>query len=145
MKGQKIISLEFDLMAKLKEEENASALIARLLKEYFKFSELDNLEDIEREEKTIKEKREEVKEREKEDLNRLKAHRKVIKVRAVEKEIIIEKAQEKEKIMRESFMENYKERTGKKGTEEQFKIFYKNWTDPLRPKYDIREFIAMEK
>jgi len=138
----KTISLTEEMFNKVRGEENASALIDRLLRNHFKFDKL-NLEEINNKINSSKElivKNTETIESEIEKLERLKG-----KIESEEKERLDleERYKTKEGKFRDNFLRNYKEITNKEATEEQFIKFKSEW-DKGEKGFNIFKFIEEE-
>ena len=132
----KTISIPYEISLKLKEEENASALITKLLINYFKFNS-NNLRDIEEQIDQIKSKdKEEVNE----NLDRLKQMKKKIIVENKEKEKIVKTTKEKEEKFKKTFHKIWKKETGKEPTDKQYNKFIDEFNQP-NSKTNIFSFI----
>ena len=115
----KTISIPFQINGKLKQEENASALITRLLEEYYKLN-ITNLEEVEKNLKNLEEEkvyRVELIKKETEQLEEVKNN-------LIDKETQIfeeqEKAMKKEQSKRESRNKLFKEMTCRDMTDEEY-------------------------
>lgn len=117
--AQRYIYLTDTLNNKLKQEENASALITRLLNEYYKFN-ITNLEEVENNLKTLKEEKEYRVELIKKETEKLEE----VKDNLIDKETLIIEDQERERARenskRESRNKLFKEITCRDMTNEEY-------------------------
>ena len=115
--AQRYIYLQDELNNKLKVEENASALIQRLLYEHYKFSKVETMEEIEEAEKQIQNKRAKLNQELVEEENSI-ITKKEIKVKEIEFEEKKQELTEKQKAeKRESIKQYFKLFTQREITE----------------------------
>jgi hypothetical protein len=135
--AQRYIYLSDELNQKLKQEENASALICRLLNKYYKF---DNMTTIEDTNKAIKQIEEE------EQIRCNSINNEIDKLVEIKNNLEIQKENEvkiqnikqsKEQEFKESVLNNFKVYTDKDMTEEQYLRFKESWkNDEIKSLYD---------
>ena len=127
--AQRYIYLQDELNNKLKEEENASALISRLLNEHYKFSKVETMAEIEEAEKQIQDKRNKLNQELAEEENQI-ITKKEIKVKEIEFEEKKQELTEKQKAeKRESIKQYFKLITQREITEAQLDEYMQRLED----------------
>lgn len=127
--AQRYIYLQDELNNKLKEEENASALISRLLNEHYKFSKVETMAEIEEAEKQIQDKRNKLNQELAEEENQI-ITKKEIKVKEIEFEEKKQELTEKQKAeKRESIKQYFKLFTQREITEAQLDEYMQRLED----------------
>lgn len=135
----KTISLTEETFDRLKTEDNASALIERLLKEYYQYN-ITNPEEINKRIQKLKEKKNLKNGELDKEIQKLQKIQNSIDTEKREKEKIKEKELNLKREERNNFFKNYKDLTNQEATEELWKEFKRRWDSPKEIGFSIFKF-----
>ena len=124
--AQRYIYLPDELNERLKQEKNVSALIQRLLRDFYKYN-ITNLDEIEKKIAELKENQELKNGQLDSEIKKLMIIQDRIRAEEKERNSLIEKQKNREKNFRDNFFKNFKDITNKEATEEQFIKFKKRF------------------
>jgi hypothetical protein len=135
----KTISLTEEIIFKLKDEENASALIEKLLRDYYKFN-VKNLEDVNQRLNQIKELRNNEIERKETEIEKLTRVKIQIEKQEQDKQEQEERAKRKKEEWKQSFFNNFRDLTGKEATEDIYSEYLEMWGKGIKG-FNIWKFL----